>query len=73
MTVANFQVPESAQANSGIFRNVLNAILEALAAARPTYGAALPAIGTVPDGKLFSLTTTNKLYQARSGSWVLMT
>lgn len=73
MTVANLNVPTSALSNADSYRQYQNTINETLGSSRPRYGAALPAIGSVPDGLLFSLTTTNKLYQARAGSWVLMT
>jgi len=39
-------------------------------AMRPGYGAALPAVVGQPDGRYFTLTTTQTLYQVQSGAWV---
>jgi hypothetical protein len=39
-------------------------------AMRPGYGAALPAVAGQPDGRYFTLTTTQTLYQVQSGAWV---
>lgn len=72
MTIANFQVPESAQANPGIFRNVLNSILEALAASRSGVGASLPVV-IAPEGRLFYRTSNSKLYVVSGGAWVQVT
>lgn len=49
-------------------RQQLDAIFAGFTAAQPSYGASLPAVGSVPDGKLF--VAAGVLYQAQSGSWV---
>lgn len=39
-------------------------------AVSPGYGAALPAVTGQPDGRYYTLTTTQTLYQVQSGAWV---
>ncbi len=56
--------------NWQVFRSALNA---ALAAAAPGYANPLPSAGTQPNGKLYVLTSTQKLYQNQNGAWVLLT
>jgi hypothetical protein len=51
----------------------LNADLEALEAAKPTYATALPAIGDVPDGRLAVRASDQTLHQAQAGVWVQLT
>ena len=51
----------------------INAILAVIYGAMPGYGDALPAVTGQVDGRLFTLTTTNKLYQLQAGFWVALT
>jgi hypothetical protein len=70
MSADNYQVPISAQANAGLFRDVLNTILARLAAGQAGYGSSLPPIADQVDGRLFVVTPGNTQYQARAGVWV---
>ncbi len=69
MSVDNYQVPLSAISSADAFRVYLNAILANLV---PGQGTSLPAEAE-PEGRQFVVTGTNKLYIARSGSWVALT
>jgi len=65
-------VPLRALVNIDQFRTTLNTILAEIEALKTGYGAALPS-QPQPDGRLFTLTTTNKTYQSRAGVWVIIT
>jgi hypothetical protein len=54
------------------FRAKLNAIFADLDALAPGYGAALPSPIGQPNGRLFTLTSTQRLYQLQSGAWQLL-
>ncbi len=73
MSFDNYQVPLSALSNADSFRVYVNRIFEQLVAGQAGYANALPPIADQIDGRLFVNTSTNKLYQARSGAWVALT
>lgn len=54
------------------FRAKLNAIFAGYDALVPGYGGSLPSPTGQPDGRLFTLTSTQKLYQLQSGAWQLL-
>ena len=65
-------IPIDALGSPDSVRKLTNAIFAQISGALPTYGAALPpAAGQ--DGRLFTVTGTNKLYQLRGGAWVALT
>jgi hypothetical protein len=56
-----------------VWRTWFEAVTAQLAeheALTPGYGAALPSVATQADGRYFTLTTTQTLYQVQSGAWV---
>lgn len=58
--------------NLELLRKQLNTILESIEAAMPGYGAALPDVTVQHDGRLYTLTTTQAVYQVQGGAWVLV-
>lgn len=56
-----------------LLQQQLNANFESLEGAQPGYAHTLPLIADTPDGRLFYQGSDSKLYQAQSGSWVVIT
>jgi hypothetical protein len=54
--------------NLDLMRRQINEIFGEIEAAEPGSGGTLPGTAT-PEGRLFVLTTTGQMYQARSGVW----
>jgi len=53
-----------------VWRTWFEKFAAAVDALAPGYGAALPTVTGQPDGRYFTLTTTQTLYQVQSGAWV---
>jgi len=53
-----------------LWRSWFEQITTEFEALKPGYGASLPSVTGQPDGRYYTLTTTQTLYQMQSGAWV---